>query len=58
MPNQYNKVELSIETKVPKENPLLKEQYTKAIFELLKNKFPQNILFIDELIKAIKKEPD
>jgi hypothetical protein len=58
MPNQYNKVELTIETKLPQENLFLKKQYTKALFELLKNKIPQNALFIDELIMIIKQELD
>lgn len=56
MPNQYSKVELSIETNIPQENSLLKKQYTKALFEILKNKIPQNTLFIDELIKTLKEE--
>lgn len=58
MPNQYSKVELSVETNLPQENLLLKEQYTKALFELLKDKIPQNALFIDELIKAVKEDLD
>ena len=56
MTNQYNKVELNVEFNMPQDTSLLKKQYTKALFEFLKNKIPQNTLFIDELIKVVKEE--
>ena len=58
MPNQYSKVEFTIEIKIPQDTLLLKKQYTKALFELLKNKIPHNTLFVDELIKTVKEELD
>lgn len=56
MSNQYSKVPLTLGTNIPKENTLLKMQYTKALFELLKKQIPQNTIFIDELIKTVKNE--
>lgn len=58
MPNQYSKVELTVDIKIPQDTSLLKKQYTKALFELLKIKIPQNTLFVDELIKTLKEETD
>lgn len=56
MPNQYSKVELTVELIIPKDNTLLKKQYTKALFEFLKNKIPQNTEFTNDLIKTVKEE--
>lgn len=56
MPNQYTKVELKLEINEINDTTHLKKQYTKAVFEILKNKFPQDSNFIDELINAIKKQ--
>lgn len=58
MPNQYSKVKLTIVTEIPEKNSFLEKQYTKALFQLLKNKIPDNTMFVDELIKAVKKETD
>ena len=56
MPNQYSKVELTVELKMPNDITLLKKQYTKALFEFLKNKIPQNTEFTNDLIKTVKDE--
>lgn len=56
MPNQYSKVELTVELIIPKDITLLKKQYTKALFEFLKNKIPQNTEFTNDLIKTVKEE--
>ena len=56
MPNQYSKVELTLELKMPNDITLLKKQYTKALFEFLKNKIPQNTEFTNDLIKTVKEE--
>lgn len=58
MINQHNKIQLSIETKIPQENSLLKKQYTEALFHFMKSKIPQSTLFVDELIKTVKEELD
>lgn len=55
MPNQYNKVELTVDFKIPSDTTLLEKQYTKALFELLKNKIPRNPRFIEELIDNLLK---
>lgn len=56
MPNQYSKVELTVELIIPKDITILKKQYTKALFEFLKNKIPQNTEFTNDLIKTVKEE--
>ncbi len=56
MPNQYTKVELKLEINEIHDTTHLKKQYTKAVFEILKNKFTQDSNFINELIDTIKKE--
>jgi hypothetical protein len=56
MPNQYSKVELTLELKMPQDITFLKKQYTKALFEFLKDKIPQNTEFINDLIKIVKEE--
>lgn len=56
MPNQYSKVELTLDLKMPQDITLLKKQYTKALFEFLKDKIPQNTEFINDLIKIVKEE--
>lgn len=56
MPNQYSKVELTLEFKIPQDSTLLRKQYTKALFEFLKNKIPQNTEFTNDLIKTVKEE--
>lgn len=58
MPNQYSKVELTLELKMPNDITLLKKQYTKALFEFLKDKIPQNTEFTNDLIKTVKEELD
>ena len=56
MPNQYSKVELTLELKLPQDTTLLKKRYTKALFEFLKDKIPQNTEFTNDLINTIKEE--
>jgi hypothetical protein len=58
MPNQYSKVELTLDLKMPQDITLLKKQYTKALFELLKNKIPQTTDFTNDLIKTVKEGLD
>jgi len=56
MPNQYSKVQLTLDLKMPNDITLLKKQYTKALFEFLKDKIPQNTEFTNDLIKTVKEE--
>lgn len=56
MPNQYSKVELTLDLEMPNDITLLKKRYTKALFEFLKNKIPQNTEFTNDLIKTVKEE--
>lgn len=58
MANQYSKVKLTVVTEIPNDNSFLKKQYTKALFQILKNKIPRNTMFIDELIKTVKEDSD
>lgn len=58
MPNQYSKVQLTVEFIMPQDTSHLKRQYTKSLFELLKNKIPQNALFVDELIRKVREKLD
>jgi hypothetical protein len=58
MPNQYDKIELTVESETPQNTLSLKTLYTKALFELLKSKIPHNTLFVQELINTISEELD
>ena len=56
MPNQYSKVELTLDLKLPLDTTLLRKRYTKSLFGFLKDKIPQNTEFTNDLIKAVKEE--
>jgi regulatory protein YycH of two-component signal transduction system YycFG len=56
MPNQYTRVALSLDIQKPNDTSQLNIQYTKALFEILKNKLNQNPELIDEIIMKVKQE--
>jgi hypothetical protein len=56
MPNQYTKVDLHLEADPPLHMSNLNGQYTKALFDILKNKISPDSQLIDEIIKKVKKE--
>lgn len=55
MPNQYTKIPLHLENKKTPQTPLIKQQFTKAIFTILKDKLPTNPQEIEEIIKRLEK---
>jgi len=56
MGNQYSKVELTLDLKLPQDTTHLRKRYTQALFEFLKNKIPQNTEFTNDLIKTVREE--
>lgn len=53
MPNQYTKVPVNIHIQKPNDMTYLNKCYTKAIFEIIKNKIPHNPSLIDEVIQRL-----
>ena len=56
MPNQYTRVKLHIEIEEPIDNEYLRKELTNSVFEVLKEKLPKEITFIEKLIKELDKE--
>ena len=56
MPNQYTKVTLQIEIEEPIEYGYLQKNLTNSVFEILKEKLPKEVKFLEQLIKEIKEQ--
>lgn len=56
MPNQYTKVDLSLDVNLPSDVSIVNKQYTKAFFDILKNKILPDSHLIDEIIEKVQEE--